>query len=249
MIKYVALALSLASASALASSTLASMENIPDSETNSKKGFHGQIGLGVASLPEYMGGDDTETRALPLINVSYNDTFYFKFNRLGAWLLKSDNGFRFGGVVSHHAGWDSDDGDLLVGLEDRDASIMAGVNAAYSKGMFSSEIGYVTDVSDSSDGAKFYAQAGYTVLATPQYTLTLSAKVEALDKDMVEYYHLTKESTVNATLSVIGTYKLSKKWTLMGLVSATSLGDEIADSPISEDDTHNMALIGATYSF
>ena len=257
MIKYTALALGLLSLSAVATSTTGSIANMPTVGNDSKQGFHGMVGLGAASMPEYVGGDDTETNVLPLINVSYNDTFYFKFNRLGAWVYKSNSGFRVGGVVMPHAGWESGDGDRLTDLEDRDDSIMAGINAEYKKGMFSTEVGYVTDVSDESEGSKFYAQASYTMLANRQYTLTVNGKVEAWDEDLTSYYYSAvgpdglyiADSTTNITLSLVGTYNLTKQWKLIGLASATSLGDEISDSPIVEDDTNNMFLLGAVYTF
>lgn len=247
MKKLAAFALSLVSASVFATSTVGNLDNVPDVKTEAKQGFHGQVGLAVASLPEYIGGDETEGVALPLINVSYNDTFYFKYNRLGAWLLKSESGFRLGGVIMSHAGYDKEDGDLLI--VDRDDSTMAGVNLAYSKGLFSTEVGFVKDVSDTSEGSKFYAQAQYTMVATPKYTVSVSAKLENWDEDLVGYYYGNYESASNASLALIGTYKLNDKWTLLGAVSATSLGDEISDSPIVEDDTYNGVLVGATYSF
>lgn len=256
MIKYAALALSLASVSAFATSTVGSMNSVPDVNSDSKKGFHGQIGLGAASMPEYIGAKDSETVGVPLINVSYNDTFYFKFNRLGAWFYKNDNGFRVGGVLTRQAGYDK--GDLPTSLKfigDRDDTMLVGINAAYKKGMFSAEAGFLAGTGDNkktdegSEGGKFYVQAGYTFLATPKYTLTGMVKLENWDEDLVQYYYGAKDASTNVTVGLVGTYKLTNKWTLLGAVTATSLGDEIADSPIVEEDSSNMVLIGATYSF
>ena len=264
MIKFVTLALAIASSSTFAFSTLGNMTNIPDVKHKNKPGFHGQVGLAIANLPEYIGGKNTETSVLPLINLSYNDRFYFKLNRLGAWVYKSKNGFRVGGVITRHAGYDA--GDLPDHLKDnlgseRDDSTMAGINAEYKNGMFSAEIGYLTDISDTSEGAKSYIKAGYTVLTNPAYTLTLVAKAEMLDDDIAEYYYTafddgaslnrlyTAEGTTNLTLGAVGTYKINNKWTAIGAVTATSLGDEIADSPLVEDDSYNMFLLGASYSF
>lgn len=255
MIKYAALALSIASTSVIASSEIGDLENIPDVESKAKQGLHGQVGIAIARMPEYIGGKDDENKILPLINVSYNDRFYFKFNRLGAWIYKSDNGFRVGGVISQHKGWESDDSDLLAGKSDRDDSTMAGINAAYAKGKFNSEIGYVTDISNESDGSKFYAAATYTMLATRNYTLSATAKVSVLDEDLTSYYYsdadtgYEADSATNISLGLIGTYNISKKWTAIAAVTANSLDDEISDSPLVEDDTHNMVLMGVTYSF
>lgn len=250
MIKFVTLALGLVGASAFANTGIDDLSKLPGTEQRKSSGFHGQVGLGAAYLPEYVGGDDNETIAIPLINVNYNDRIYFKFNRLGAWLYKMDNGFRLGALVTSHHGIDEKDlPDQFDGYGDRDASTMAGINVAYSQGKLWSDFAVLKDISDNSDGTKLQAQIGYTFLANKQYSVSANAKVEALDEDMVNYYYNNKESTTNFSLSLIGTYKLSPKWTLLGVLSTTSLGDEISDSQIVEDDTPMMAIVGATYSF
>ena len=196
--------------------TLNDVNQLPDSAEKAKKGLHGQVGLAVINLPEFMGSDDNKTTVLPVVNVHYNDRFYFKFNRLGGWLYKNKNGFRFGGVVTSHSGYDKEDihnQELAQSWGDRDASFMAGVNAAYQYKKFNLEAGYVTDVSDNSEGAKFYGIASYTVFADRDKSLTLNARFEHLDKDMVNYYYGVSDSTLNATIGVVGTYKLSKNWT------------------------------------
>ncbi len=245
------LALALLSGSSLAAS-INDVNRLPDNEVKAKKGLHGQVGLAAASLPEFVGSDESKTSVLPIINVHYNDRFYFKFNRLGAWLYKNDNGFRFGGVVTSHSGYDKEDiknNELAQSWGDRDASFMAGLNVAYRYQKLNIEAGYVTDVSNNSEGAKFYTSASYTVFADKEKTLTLNARVERLDEDMVGYYYGIDEATLNTTLGVIGTYKLSKNWTAIGAVTVTALGDEVSDSVISTDDNANVALLGAVYSF
>ncbi|MFD2165223.1 MipA/OmpV family protein [Thalassotalea euphylliae] len=251
MIRYITLALGLASASAFAASTVGNMSAIPSTKADAKQGFHGQVGLGAASLPEYVGGDDNETVGVPLINVSYNDRFYFKYNKLGGWLFKSDNGFRAGGVITVHRGFDKDDVKVNAPLQDREDSIMAGINMAYSRGMFNAEVGFVNDISDESDGAKLYAQATYTLLANEKYSVSIMGKLESLDEDMAAYYYRNDESTVNATLGLIGTYKLTDRWTLLGAVTGTSLGDEATEGTNTwvTEDSYTQALLGATYSF
>lgn len=245
------LALALFSGSSLAAS-INDVNRLPDTGAQAKKGLHGQVGLAVASLPEFVGSDESKSAVLPVINVQYNDRFYFKFNRLGAWFYKNDNGFRFGGVVTSHSGYGKEDlknSELAQTWGDRDASIMAGLNVAYRYKKLNIDAGYVTDVSDNADGAKFYASANYTIFADKQKTLTLNARIERLDKDMVGYYYGVDDATINATIGVIGTYKLSKNWAAIAALTATSLGDEISDSVIATDDKTNVALLGVVYNF
>ena len=161
MIKYAALALSLASVSVCANSTIDSMSNIPDIKNESKKGFHGQVGLGVINKAEYLGSKNSETLAVPLINVSYNDTFYIKLNRLGAWFYKNNQGFRVGGVITMQGGYEKEDLPKNYQLFDRENTTLIGVNARYQKGMFSTEAGFLVGTGDNnkddegSEGGKF----------------------------------------------------------------------------------------------
>ena len=255
MIKHVAFVLSLTSISVFANSTIDSMNSVPDVKNESKKGFHGQVGLGAINKSEYLGSDDSETIAVPLINVSYNDTFYFKLNRLGAWFYKNNQGFRVGGVITTQGGYDKEDLPKNYQLFDRDSTTLIGVNAQYKRGMFSAEAGFLLGTGDNakddegSEGGKLYVQAGYTFVATSQYTLTGTVKIENWNEDLVEYYCGNKDSAMNVTAGVIGTYNINKKWTLIGAATVTSMGDEITDSPIVVNDSSNMLLIGATYSF
>jgi len=249
MIKYITLALALATTSVFAASTVADMSDVKAASQN-KRGFNGQIGLGVANLPKYVGGDDTETIAIPLINVNYNDRIYFNFNKLGGWLYKSNNGFRVGGLITIHQGYDAKDvPDKYNWVGDREHSVMAGLNVAYNQGRLSTEAGYLTDVSDESEGTKFYVQASYTFLANATYTFTAMGKIEHQDEDLVNYYYGVNDSGTNASIGLIGTYKLSQRWSLLGAVTVATLDDNIIDSPIVEGDSYSMALLGATYSF
>jgi len=256
MFKYAVLALSLVSVSVFADSTLGSMSNLPDVKSEAKRGLHGQVGLGLANTSEYIGAKNTENIFVPLLNVNYNDTFYIKFNRLGAWFYKSDNGFRVGGLLTRQAGYDKNElPDNLISKVGKEDTTLVGINAQYKKGLFTAEAGFLTGTGDNgnndegSEGGKLYAQAHYTFLATSQYTLTGTVKVSKWDKELVEYYYDSKGASTNFTVGLVGTYKLTDKWTMLGAVTATSLGDEITDSAIGEDDSSSMILIGATYSF
>jgi outer membrane scaffolding protein for murein synthesis (MipA/OmpV family) len=251
MHKFAPLAFYLLSASSLAAS-IENVNSIPDNGKDSTKGFHGQVGIAIANLPKFSGSDDKESVLLPLINANYNDRFYFKFNRLGAWFYKNDNGFRFGGVITSHAGYDKEDikqGDIGLLWGDRDTSLMAGLNFSYKYQRFSAETGYVSDISDNSEGAKTYLTASYRFFLDKQISLSVNANVELLDADIVKYYYGKDKSTVNATLGVVATYRLSKNWHAMAALTTTALGDEISESVVSSKDNYNVAIAGVTYSF
>lgn len=255
------LVLCLASKLSFASVTI-SNNQLSEFEQHSTSGLRGSVGIAAASMPEYVGGDESSTFAIPLINVSYNDRYYIKYNKLGAWLWRPEHqSFRIGGLVTSHQGWSASDGELLEGLTSRDDSILAGVNARFDYQYFSAEAGFITDISDESDGNKFYIQGALMIFDHPTVNVAVTLKIETLDDNLVEYYYgfndpvfpdiqsYIADSTTNASLGIVGTYQLSPKWTVTGAISSTSFGNEIANSPLVESSNHTTVLVGTSYSF
>jgi len=127
------------------------------------------------------------------------------------------------------------------------------VNAAYINGRFSAQTGYLTD---NNEAAKFFVQSSYVVFTNYKFNIAVTAKIEALDTERVQNYYGVlstnlniSDTSTNATLGLIGTYELSPKWTIIGALTSTALSDDIADSPLIENNKYNMALIGTSYSF
>jgi len=127
------------------------------------------------------------------------------------------------------------------------------VNAVYFNGRFSAQTGYLTE---NNEASKFFVQSSYIVFANYKFNVAVTAKIETLDTEQVNYYygrmrpnrHISDTNT-NATLGLIGTYELNSNWTIIGALTSTALADDIADSPLIEQNKYNMALIGTTYSF
>ncbi len=214
-------------------------------------GWKVQLGVGAINAQTFPGVDDTETNGVPLINVSYNDTFYFEFNKLGAWLWKPENtGFRIGLVATPRKGYDKGDGpNPLLEVDD---TALAGIRAKWKSGMFSLNASLLGSSEDDS-GGEARLQANYTFIANKTGSLTGFAKVEALSEDAVDYFYYansdTGDSSTIASLGLLGTYKVAAQWTVMGAVMASSYGDEISDAPGVTEDSGTTALIGLTYTF
>ena len=84
------------------------------SPVKTDKDLTGLIGVGALLRPEYIGSNDDETKAVPLINISYKDTLYFAYNRLGVWFWKSaDNSLRFGAVAKPRRGYEDHHNERL----------------------------------------------------------------------------------------------------------------------------------------
>ena len=249
MKKFAALTLGMLSMTAYANTSVTGISQAPVTEPT-EQGWQGQMGLGLLAIPEYFGSSSAETMAMPLINMSYNDTYYMNIGTLGAWLYKNDNGFRAGTIITSHRGVREEDlAEEHIGYGNRHDSIMGGFNIAYRQGRFNAELQVTSDISGQSNGNKLLAQASYTFLATQDYTLTAIASVENIDSDMVDYYYDVDSSTVNYSAGLAGTYNLNQDWSIFAIALHTRLGDEISDSAIAERDHGTIGILGLTYKF
>jgi len=255
-------ALTLASTAALGGG-LGDISDVPETRVPSEKELNGFLGLGALSRPDYIGGDTTQTKAVPLISVDYRDIAYFKLNRAGVWVWKQgQEGFRVGAVLQPRRGWRRNDGNRLSGMDTRGDSIEAGANLAWRHDRFEIEGAYLTDVSDTSDGDSAYIKFRYALVKSSQWQVTGQLGFEYLDDDVTDYYFgvpadeataqrpaYSPDEEWNTSVGLVATYSFNPSWLAMGGVSYTVLGDEIDDSPIVEEDKYTSVFAGVAWRF
>lgn len=253
MKKILAASLLLVSGSVLAGSGVAgSVSQVPSQYAPTEPGWFVQLGVGVINAPEFQGMDDNETRTLPLLNASYNDTYYFEFNKLGVWLWKpEDSGLRIGLIAQMHRGYDKGDGP--VADREVDDTALVGVRAKWKSGRFVIETSLLGS-SESDSGPEAHVQARYTFLAGETGTLTGFVRFEAFSEDTVDYFYYddndaSVDSATISSIGAIGTYNLGNNWVIIGALLAQTYGDSITDAPGVTEDTGTAALLGATYKF
>jgi outer membrane protein len=263
-----AAALMMASVTALAGvvGDLDDLENIGDPAVIQKKApgnFTGLVGIGVLSHPEYIGSDKEDTAFVPLINVSYKDTVYLDLSSLGAWFWKSaDTSLRIGVLARSRRGWEQQDDPVLSGMGDRDDSIEAGLNVAWRYAAADVEVGYLTDISNDSDGNSAYFNLGYMFVRTPQWRLRANLNLEYVDDDVTSFYWgvppslatagrpaYSPDAAWNTTLGLTANYAISEKWNVAAGATYNMLGDEIGDSPIVKDDNYYTIFAGLGWKF
>jgi len=251
-----------ASSAALAGS-LGDVSDVPATHVKSEKELSGFLGLGALWRPEYVGGDTTETKPVPLISVDYRDIVYFKLNRLGVWFWKQgQEGFRIGAVAQPRRGWRRNDGNRLSGMDTRGDSVELGVNLAWRYDRFEAEGGYLTDVSDESDGDSAYIKLRYALMQSSTWNLAGQLGFEYLDDDVTDYYFgvpadeatpirpaYSPDEEWNTSVSLVATYIINPSWLAMGGFSYTVLGDELQDSPIVEQDDYANVFAGVAWRF
>lgn len=255
--------LTLASSAALASG-LGDISDVPESRAEKgDKDLSGFLGAGAVWKPEYVGGDTTETKAVPLINVDFRDIVYFKLNHLGVWFWKQgQEGFRIGAMAKPRRGWRRNDGNRLSGMDTRGDSVEAGLNAAWRQGRFAIEGGYLTDVTDESDGDSAFIKLNYALVQSSQWRLAGQLAFEYLDDDVTGFYfgvpaseatpsrpEYSPDEEWNTFVRMIATYTFNKSWLAMVGAAYTMMGDEIEDSPIVEEENYANLFGGVAWRF
>jgi len=93
-----------------------------------RKAWNFNLGIGVSSAPEYMGGKDYEPFILPLIDIDWRGRAFASTQRgLGFSFFRTNSGFRMGTRLTYDLGRDSGDYPLLRGLRNIDPSFEAGL--------------------------------------------------------------------------------------------------------------------------
>jgi outer membrane protein len=227
----------------------------------STSAWHGLLGVGVVTTQTALG--ETRTLPLPLVAVTYRDTFYWHIVRGGVWLLKSDDrSARLGLAVKMRRGFDPDNFDQLTGMSERDRSVEAGVVGRWRIRPITINAAYYTDVSGTTNGGSANVGVSYRVPLGERWSLTPTLSAEWLSAKVVDYYYgvlpseataarpaYTGASTLNLRAGVMTRYRLAREWALFGGVSYTRLGSGIADSPIVVRENVASAMFGAAWHF
>lgn len=98
------------------------VENVgPAKNTN---GWNGTAGAGFIVFPQYTGGKKLQTWLIPLLSINYNETFYVEIERVGVYVLASDDKkIGLGLAVEPRFGFDASAGSRLAGMATRRNSI------------------------------------------------------------------------------------------------------------------------------
>lgn len=224
-------------------------------------GWRGFLGAGLIALDRPVA--DRKAFLLPLVSVSYADTFYWNVGQIGAWLLKSDDrSARFGIALKARGGYDPDDYDGLMGMNKRDTSAELGLTGKWRTRPMTVSFGYYTDVTDKTNGNSAQLGFSFPIRLSDSWTLVPSVGADWLSAEVVNYYYGVRpaeaapgrpaysgESSVNLRGAVLVHYRLARAWSLFGSVSVTHLGSGVSDSPIIIHDDVAAIFIGAGWHF
>ena len=240
----------------LTAAVLGGMSNLATAESGDKD-WSGMVGLTALYKPQYIGDDDEQISAAPVIIVDYKDTAYFNIDRAGWWFWKPNESWRVGAVLQiRPQAWDKDNGHLNdvkplpPGFDDPDTQAEPGVNVRYKMDRFTADL-QVTSGEDTNMKLDFK----YNLMQTAQFVVIANVGVEYLGEDEVNYQwygdkgSLDNDSATNLYLGVSAIQTLNPNWKLLYGLKTTSLDDEIEDSPVGQDDAYTVLSFGGAYSF
>lgn len=165
----------------------------------------------------------------------------------------------FGGEGGYDAD-DAIDAPQLAGMAEREGGIWAGAAMEWKSEVVDLSFAALKDVDGDSDGASLKLEVSRGFFLGERWMVTPRLGATWLDDNAVDYFYgvtaaeatgtraaYTGEATVNLEAGVSLGYMLAEQHMIMLDLSATKLGDGIADSPIVTDDT--LTSVGLGYMF
>lgn len=218
------------------------------------------IGLGAAVIDRPYRDYDNETKGLPII--------YFENRRIeinaGRFDFKiNDSDILDFRIRTRYAldGYDPDDSDYLLGMQERDDSAWAGAAMAWNTSIAEISAEYLVDVMDNSEGTRGRVQAEHR-FGLDRFGLTPRIAVEWVDDKYVSYYYGVRpeeatldrpayagDATVNVEAGLRLDYSPSQRHTFFLDVAATDFGEEIEQSPLVEKSRQTRVSAGYLFRF
>ncbi len=221
------------------------------------------IGGGLlAGESEYLS-EDLST-GIPMIHLNYGG-FFWETTEIGFFLLGGVQENLYWGMAAllelPPNGFEAKGEAHLAGLDDRDATLEAGLMLAGGGNWGDVEIEINVDVENEHEGSE--VSAGYSFpLNFGNFTVAPGVTMRLRDEKNSNYYYGVKDSEANdtgrpaykvdeATLSIgFGysmEYVLGSKWMLFHSLDVISLDDAIADSPLTVNDESELLSFGVAY--
>jgi len=221
------------------------------------------IGVGVASVPEFSGASENETRFLPLISIRYGRLSIGGVNGI-AYELLNNNDLTVNATAGYFRGRDESDAEYLNGLGSIESSVTAGVAINKSIGPWRVGLKINRDFSEDVGGVTAGLSGSYSHKFSQQILVTLSSSVTWMDSNYASgVYGITEDQEMASVLkayaassgiesiglSLSGLYFIDQHWTLTAVVSQSQLACEAKLSPITRKSNPHFIMTGISYRF
>ena len=221
-------------------------------------GWNGTAGVGPIIFPKYVGGKQKQIWPIPLLSINYNDTFYVELQRVGVYLLASDDKkVGLGFAVEPRFGYSAKDGIRLNGMATRRSSLEGGPTFDWDFDVVAISVAWFSDLNRSSHGQSVRAAIYVPMLKNDDWDVGTLLSADRMNGRLANYYFgvMASEATAqrpqyransgtNFALGLSGTYRLDKRHVLMFGVNTTRLSREALASPIVETRHADQFYLG-----
>ncbi|WP_434564027.1 MipA/OmpV family protein [Pseudomonas sp. D2-30] len=224
------------------------------------------LGVGAASSQQPYKGIDRDSEVLPLI---YFENEYVRVFgptaeiKLPSLDISDTQQLEFSLVGEYDfSGYDDDDARILDGMSDRKGGFWAGGKVQWRNDLADVSAEWLGDVSSNSKGQRFTLGLERSWNFGEHIRLTPRLAAIWQDDNYVDYYFGVREnearadraaydgkSGMNTEIGLRGNYMFDDHHSVFLDLKATSLSDEIKDSPLVDRSTENSALFGYLYRF
>lgn len=224
------------------------------------------LGVGAVSSQQPYKGIDRDSEVLPLI---YFENEYLRVFgptaeiKLPGLEISDTQQLDFSLVGEYDfSGYDDDDARILEGMSDRKGGFWAGAKVKWRNDLADVSAEWLGDVSGNSKGQRFTLglerswRIGEHIMLTPRLAAIWQ------DEKYVDYYFGVREnearidraaydgkSGINTEFGVRGNYMFDDHHSVFLDLKATSLANEIKDSPLVDQSSENSVLFGYLYRF
>jgi MipA family protein len=252
----------------IAVSLLSSQAVLAQETQNSADARTNYLILGAVSIPEFEGAADQTTKPLIAVSMRWGYRYIAWDGTNGRFNALNHEAFEFGPIVNVSFGRDDKIEPLRVRkLGEIDDAFEAGLFTAYSFANVIKDGDVVRlsaqllrDVSSTHDGTIGELAASYRLRVNSRLAITTTGSVGIANDDYADtYFSVSAASaritglpvskveggTKDASVSVSANYDLTQRWSIFGLVKASRLIGDFADSPIVDlEGDKNQLLVG-----
>lgn len=219
-------------------------------------------GIGLGGLVQDNGYIDlgTEVNLLPVIYYESGNfsvlgpQFHYEFADL--------EGFEFSFVGRlNFGGYEEDDGDIFIGMEERSGSIDLGVEVEYESDYGDFSFSYLTDATSEHEGSELSVKYSLPFIFESSMVTPYIGYVRQ-SEEMVDYYYGVRaneatlarpfyqgEAASSIEIGVQSLWRFGKHHNVVGNLSFATLADEIKDSPLVDASNNVSLILGYLYVF